>query len=237
MSTDTVPEPAPSFIPSYAIIPTANRPQVAKQAIDAIAQQVDMVYVIDNGDNEPIDYEDLASSVPSVYLIQYDKQGQVPNLSLFWNIALDLIAMDTRRMGVDQWDVAILNDDAIVPDGWFDAVSKTMRQMDGAAGCSGGLSPFSTINTRPGPVPLHTRLFGPAFIVAGEKGLRGDERIKWYFTDDYMDWESRKLGGMVQVPGYPVTHLYPNQQVTPAIQEQISRDATLFKEIYGQLPW
>ena len=84
---------------------------------------------------------------------------------------------------------------------------------------------------------IQSRLVGPAFIVAGEKGLRAEERLKWYFTDDYMDWESRKLGGMVQVPGYSVAHLYPDQQVTPAIQEQISRDATTFKEIYGQLPW
>jgi len=81
-------------------------------------------------------------------------------------------------------------------------------------------------------------MYGPAFIVAGEKGLRGDERLKWYYTDDYMDWESRKLGGMVIIPGYTVNHLHPNAQVTGAIQEQISRDATLFSEIYGgRMPW
>ena len=47
------------MIPRYAVIPTANRPQVALQAIGAIAPQVDTVYIIDNGDNEPMpDYED-----------------------------------------------------------------------------------------------------------------------------------------------------------------------------------
>lgn len=224
------------MIPSFAVIPTSNRPQVCLRSIGAIASQVDVVYVVDNGDQTPMP-DPPDTSYINYYPIRYDRQGQIPNLSLIWNLGLEQIAADMIAQGFEQWDVAILNDDAIVPEGWFDAVSKTMRQMGGAAGCSGGRSPFSTINVRPGPVPLHTRLVGPAFIVAGEKGLRAEERLKWYFTDDYMDWESRKLGGMVQVPGYSVAHLYPDQQVTPAIQEQISRDATLFKEIYGMMPW
>lgn len=221
------------MIPRYAIIPTANRPQVAKLAIEAIAPQVDVVYVVDNGDNEPVPVGDL---VPHCYVIEYDKQGQVPNLSLFWNIALDLIKIDTQRMGVEQWDVAILNDDAIVPEGWFDAVSSAMREHGCAAASSCGQSGV-TIHRNPGPVNVYTRMYGPAFILAGEKGLRGDERLKWYFTDDYMDWESRKLGGMVQIPGYTVNHMYPNHQVTPEIQVQISDDATLFNQIYGVMPW
>jgi glycosyltransferase involved in cell wall biosynthesis len=223
------------MIPRYAIIPTANRPQVARQCIDAIAPQVDVVYVVDNGDNEPLLNHLDDDDYPSVYVIQYDKQGQVPNLCLFWNIALDLIKMDAKRMEVQRWDVAILNDDAIVPEGWFDAVSSAMRENNCAAAssCGGAMA----IHREPGPVPIMTRMYGPAFIVAGEKGLRGDERLKWYYTDDYMDWESRKLGGMVIIPGYTVNHLHPNAQVTGEIQVQISNDATLFKEIYGVMPW
>lgn len=223
------------MIPSYAIIPTANRPQVALQAIEAIAPQVDVVYVVDNGDNEEIpDYEDSHLGY-DYYVIEYDKQGQVPNLCLFWNIALDLIQMDVKRMGAEQWDVAILNDDAIVPEGWFQAVSSAMREHGCAAASSCGSQ--LAIHREPGPVPLMTRMYGPAFVVAGEKGLRGDERLKWYYTDDYMDWESRKLGGMVIIPGYIVNHMHPNAQVTPEIQVQISNDATMFHEIYGQMPW
>ncbi len=220
-----------NLIPRYCVIPTANRPQVAKQCIDAIAPQVDTVYVVDNGDNEPLILDDHSN----VYVIEYDKQGQVPNLSLFWNIALDVIKMDAKRMDSELWDVAILNDDAIVPEGWFDAVSWAMREHECAAAssCGGAMAVYRD----PGPVPIMTRMYGPAFIVAGEKGLRGDERLKWYYTDDYMDWESRKLGGMVIIPGHIVNHLHPNAQVTGAIQEQISRDATLFHEIYGQMPW
>ena len=225
------------MIPSYCIIPTANRPQVALQAIQAIAPQVDTVYVVDNGDNEEIPRLDEAGYDLDYYVIRYDKQGQVPNLSLFWNIALDLIESDAKRMDADQWDVAILNDDAIVPEGWFQAVSSAMRENGCAAGSSCGQGGMFSIHREPGPVPIMTRMYGPAFVVAGEKGLRGDERLKWYWTDDYMDWESRKLGGMIQIPGYIVNHLHPNGQVTPEIQVQISHDANTFKEIYGRMSW
>jgi hypothetical protein len=74
-------------------------------------------------------------------------------------------------------------------------------------------------------------------MVAGELGLRANEDLYWYFSDDWMDWESRKLGGMVMVPGFPVQHLYPNQQVTPEMQVQIAKDAQTFVEIYGTRPW
>jgi hypothetical protein len=51
-----------------------------------------------------------------------------------------------------------------------------------------------------------------------------------------MDWESRKLGGMVMIPGFQVKHLYENGQMTPELQVQISHDANRFKEIYGMMP-
>jgi hypothetical protein len=93
------------------------------------------------------------------------------------------------------------------------------------------------VHRDPGPVPLHTRLFGPAYIVAGELGLRGNEDIKWWYTDDWMDWESRKLGGTVMVTGFPVQHLHPNGNMTPELQVQAAKDGEKFREIYGMAPW
>jgi len=164
------------------------------------------------------------------------------NISRWWNMGLDYIDTWNRfakgfGFAANKWDVAILNDDAIVPEGWFDAVSGTMRQMGVAAGCSGAPGGMPVLHTQPGPVSLDTRLCGYAFMLAGERGLRADERIKWYFTDDYLDWESRKLGGMVNIPGFQVRHLYPNGQVTPEIHAQIAQDAQTFVDIYGMRPW
>jgi hypothetical protein len=162
------------------------------------------------------------------------------NISRWWNVGLDTArtAFPNHMDPHTKWDVAILNDDAIVPEGWFDAVSGAMRTMQVAAGCSGGQGSMPVLQTVPGPVGLQNRLQGFAFILAGELGLRANEEIRWHFSDDYIDYESRKLGGMVMVPGYHVRHLHPDQQVSPAMAIMCAEDAQKFHDLYnGAMPW
>jgi glycosyltransferase involved in cell wall biosynthesis len=234
--------------PRGAIIPTYNRPDVLLRCVNAIGPQVDILYIINNGEELPDETFDQFN----VNVVVNRSKVSPPNLSLFWNQGLNFIQgyvtsqpsedmyawlgvpVESRGLPATEWDVAILNDDAIVPEGWFDAVSEAMRNTQGAAGCSG---PVSVVHRDPGPVPLHTRLFGPAYIVAGELGLRGNEDIKWWYTDDWMDWESRKLGGTVMVTGFQVQHLHPNGNMTPELQVQAAKDGEKFREIYGMAPW
>jgi len=231
-----------SRIPRFAIIPTNGRSCLA-DCLAAIRNQVDHVLVVwtDQKVGHHQAFPEWAQRPPDgvTIIYQFDALREV-NISCWWNAGLRHVEQaasihsDPRW---SKWDVAILNDDAIVPEGWFDAASGTMRQMGVAAACSGGRGPMPVLHTQPGPVPLDTRLCGFAFMLAGEMGLRGNESLKWYFTDDWMDWESRKLGGMVMIPGFHVEHLYPNGQVTPEIQEQIAKDAQTFVDIYGMRPW
>jgi hypothetical protein len=163
-----------------------------------------------------------------------------PNISRWWNEGLDICTqvMDmTEGDTPGRYDVAILNDDVIVPPGWFDTVSDGMRMYECAAACSGAPNSSPVLLQRPGPVPLHTRLQGFAFILAGEKGIRANEELRWYFSDDYIDWRARELGGMVMVPGHNVNHLYPNEQMTGELHQFSAEDAAKFKEIWGVMPW
>lgn len=161
--------------------------------------------------------------------------GQPPNLSAMWNEGLEWAG----RWGNLKWDVAILNDDAIVPPGWFDAVSQAMRAFDAAAGCS---DPDGTLHApihhrKIGPVGLDRRLVGYAFMLAGEKGVRANEDLHWYFTDDHIDYASREAGGTVMIPGFPVQHLHPNGQISLEIAARIPVDAQNFKDRWGVMPW
>lgn len=220
--------------PRFAIIPSNNRPCV-RDCVAAIAPQVDHVIMVWNGAAAGSDGFS-AGGLPDFTAL--NDVGDV-NISRWWNMGLTHARMvaGVSYGSNPRWDVAIINDDAIVPEGWFDAVATKMRDMRAAAACSGAPIGMPILHTNPGPVALNTRLQGFAFMVAGELGLRANEDLKWFFTDDWMDWESRKLGGMVMVPGFQVQHLYPNGQVTSEIQEQIARDAQTFVDIYGQRPW
>jgi hypothetical protein len=224
-------------IPRFAIIPSNNRPCV-QDCVAAIAGQVDCVIRVWTGRAAGADGFS-AGAYPQ--FVSLNDPGDI-NISRWFNLGLQYAADNVSinhvvGRPIDKWDVAILNDDAIVPEGWFDAVSGKMREMKVAAACSGGAAvSMPVLHTQPGPVQIHTRMYGPAFILAGELGLRANEELKWWFTDDWLDWESRKLGGMVMIPGFQVQHLYPDGQMTGELQVQISHDANKFLEIYGMMP-
>lgn len=224
------------LIPRYVVIPTRNRFNVFYQAYEAIKSQVDQVIVINNGS------DDLGKLMPGSGIIEIWEDEQPVNLSRLWNLGLDEVEEQVQedlfreKVASPKWDVAIINDDCIVPEGWFDAVSGTMRSLGAAAGSSGGHGAL-VLHTEPGPVNLATRMQGFAFLLAGEKGARAEERLRWYAGDDSLEWTSRLLGGVVQVPGYQVNHLFPNGQVTPELQEQIARDMQTFVDIWGRRPW
>lgn len=218
--------------PTYAIIPTNGRP-CFQESLRAVANQVDQVIVVEGG--------------PKAHYIHPDQVGydhlivvREPeiNISKWWNLGLTLIADRAREQQWKRWNVVILNDDAIIPDTWVDNVARKMRQMDAAAASSGNPNPIPAFHSRPGPVDLSTRLQGYAFMLAGEKGVRANETLKWYFTDDHVDWLSRQQGGVLSIPGLHVRHLYPNAQVDEEIQEQIARDAAAFTAYWGGMrPW
>jgi hypothetical protein len=210
----------------YAVIPSNGR-ECLYQCVEAIEEQVDQVIVVDTSIKSPHIY----MNHPKIRVLGVS--GRI-NISRWWNIGLNYAEGLAEEATAETWDVAILNDDAIVPYGWFKEVSDMMSYRGSAAGCSGG---HNITWDSPSPVPLDMRMQGFAFIVAGQFGLRANEDLRWYFTDDYIDWESRKLGGMTMVKGYPVDHLHPNGQVTSEIQEIIAHDAEVFVSIYESRPW
>lgn len=202
-------------IPRYVVIPHYNRPGVALQCIESVKAQSDTIFVVENSDTNPLSEPD--ETLTPYYLLPYEEHPV--NLSKAWNIGLDAAEKDARRMGAPRWDVAILNDDALVPAGWYDAVSKNMRSQGAAAGCSG---PHLVTLKAPGPVPLSMRMQGWAFMITGETGLRADETFRWWFGDSDLDWQARRLGGMAMVKGYYTQNMFADQSTrgTRAIQAQ-----------------
>jgi hypothetical protein len=221
--------------PRYAIIPSNGR-DCLQQTVEAIRPQVDQLIIVwahkDDG------YPNRPWGEDKTTIFYYPGPRQELNISQWWNEGL-LTARNHNDHwdNAEQWDVAILNDDAIVPAGWFEAVSSAMREHGAAAACSGRTSYPMLLDT-PGPFPgWPNPLTGYAFMLAGEKSLRANEDLHWYFTDNYIDWESRKLGGTVVIPGFPVQHLYPNGQMDHDIQVRTEVDAQVFVDLYGMRPW
>lgn len=218
-------------VPTYAIIPTNGRPCFA-DCLKAIGGQVQRIVVIEGGPEaaylhpEMFDHNFVVAREPEL------------NISKWWNLGLTLIADWAKHRGASKWNVAVLNDDAIAYPPWVQVVGSRMREMGAAAASSGNPNPIPALHTQPGQVNLSTRLQGYAFMLAGEKGVRANETLHWYFSDDHVDWLSRQQGGVLSIPGHTVEHRFPNAQVTPELHEQIAKDAAAFSAYWGGMrPW
>lgn len=212
---------------TWAIIPSRSRPrELADLVTRLLAEDARGVVVVDNGYEAPRRFDD-----ERVTVLHDDEQP--PNLSRMWNTALDEVSRRTR--GVDEWNVALLNDDAGVPPGWVAAVTTALRSNGAAAACTGPVNrvTLKTAHDR----ELATRMCPWAFVLRGELGLRADERLRWWWGDTDLDWQARLAGGVVIIPGHPVTNAYANSTTTGELLVQSGRDGEEFARKWGSRPW
>lgn len=232
-----------SHVPRVAVVATHNRPDELARLLDAIVPQCDEVYVIDNASDPPVIPRSTHSSgIHRVSLHVVRDEEQPPNLSRLWNTGIDYTGALMRTVGIRAWDVAVLNDDAVPPPGWWDTVSGAMRDWGADAACADPfdqLPPGATCRYGPdAPMSVATRLAGWAMMLRGEwDGARFDERLRWWYADDEISLRARQAGGLVHVGGVPVGNTGANSSTVGVLAEQAGRDRKTFVEITGRLPW
>jgi GT2 family glycosyltransferase len=218
-----------------AVIPTRDRHDMLADCITSVVDQVDRVIVIDNLSSPPVDPEPWHGNV-GVVSVPIDP----PNISTLWNVGLALADALAHQHAADRWDIAVLNSDVTVPTGWIDGLSTAMRSGPAILAYPdqhGGRRQI--LHTRAEPVDLRTRITGYAYMLRGEAGLRLDESMAWWYSDDSLDWEAREKGGALLVPGVAVEHRCPNVSTNerPELREQTGRDRKTFKAKWGRTPW
>lgn len=230
-----------SEIPRAAVIATHNRLAELMHCVEAIRPQVDVLVVVDNASTPPVHYHDFDEDTGLPSFLIHDPE-QPPNLSRLWNVGLARVRRAYEASMIRKWNVAILNDDAIPPPGWFDAVAGAMRDHGADAASS---DPFDQMPVgmaaRMGagaPMSVHTRLAGWAMMLRGEwEGARFDERLRWWFGDDELSLRAREAGGLVHVGGFPVPNTGADSSTRGVLAEQAGRDRATFVQITGRQPW
>lgn len=222
--------------PRYVIIPTKGR-DCLERCIAAVSTQVNDGVLV-NTDPEKIPPYWEYDKVNAGFAIIDDIENEV-NISRWWNQGLAWVEEDAAKHGYTEWDVAIINDDVIIPMDWYNVVAGSMRRGGVAAGCSGGTDNWPVVNREARQVPLQTRMQGFAFVLRGELRLRACEDIPWYGSDDYLDVQARLAGGVVMVPGYHVQHLHPNEYLmtTPGLVAASDRGMGVLMEKIGFHPF
>lgn len=218
-----------------AVIPTRNRHDLLADCINSVVDQVDRVIVIDNLSDPPIDAEPWHGKV-GVAAIPIDP----PNISTLWNVGIALADAQAHQHDADQWDIAVLNSDVVVPAGWMETLSTAMRSTTAVLAYPdqhGGQQQI--LHTKAEPIDLRQRITGFAYLLRGETGLRLDEDLAWWYGDDDLDWRAREHGGALLVPGLAVEHRCPNGSMyeRPELGEQAGRDRETFQAKWGRTPW
>lgn len=220
-------------MPRYAVITTHNRPRELSHVVGRLLPQVDYAVVIDNASEPAVN---PAAFGPYVLVIRDEQQP--PNLYRLWNVGLTAVALHARDARTPEWDVGLFNDDADVPHGWYDVAARALRSGPYAAASTGSHRPVDAprVATEPGGA-LYDRMCPWAFVMRGELELRADESFGWWYGDTDLEWQLRKLGGVISVPGPLVGNTLANSTTHGALAEQAGRDGETFARKWGFRPW
>lgn len=229
-------------VPRYAIIPTHNRPEQLRALVTSLGPQCDVIVIVDNASTPPVDQADLLDVVPNAVAVEVIRdEEQPPNLARFWNLMFERcrilacscanpymvgehVAGCPRQSG---YDVAVLNDDAVVPAGWYHACSTALRGHESAViAHTSPTSPalLTRIHNNPG-----NRMTPHAFVIRGEVGLRADESMRWWYQDTDLDFQARLAGGTLSVPGPRVINANANSTTVGELAEQAQKDRAAFE--------
>lgn len=213
----------------YAVIPTHNRPVELRDCVTSISDQVHEIVIIDNASEPRVEQTALGATSHVIYNMM-----QPPNLSHLWNIGLGYAFAHAAGQ---QHDVAILNDDAVVPTGWFTALSDGMRRWNTNGAFSRDMHGAITMYGPAASPSVWTRVTGWAFMLRGESTHMFDERFRWWCGDDDMSMQLRNDGGLVHVPGFPVLNRLADTNMHGVLAEQAARDMQSFVDKWGVRPW
>lgn len=198
----------------YALVgPTKNRPDLFAQAVAAISPQVDVVITVCDGDAAAAYAEPLVD-------LMHVWRGEW-NISRLWNIGLDLVH---EHAGGMPYDVAVLNDDAIAEPSWFDTLATTMHAAK-AAGASGSRQANKLAT-----------LAGYAFLLDGTKGVRADEQMRHWYSDDAIQKHCVQAGGFVAVNGIGAANLRADTEIkaNPKLRDWSREDREIFRRTHGE---
>lgn len=216
--------------PGCCCIITHNRPQLLRQTVEAIAPQVDEIFIMDNASDPRVNLTDLEDLYGTTAVSCTYVPTQPPNLAQLWLEGLE----QAESMGGRY--VAFLCDDAPPPAGWYTAVVQAMKETGAAIGCSGGSR--QQIKTQPDR-DIMGRMPGWAFVLDAASEVRPDPSMAWWWLDTDIDFQARQKGGMVTIAGYGVHNIHPNDftSTKPWVGERIGLDAVAFQAKWGQCPW
>lgn len=220
------------MVPTYAVIPTHNRREQLVSLVASLRGNVDRAIVVDNASSPAMQLSDFAElhSGTEVSLL-YDSE-QPPNLYRLWNVAFNVAELFASMVDAKEWNVAVFNDDTVLPSGWVQAVSQALRASLAVVAC-GSENHSQTAPILKTQLQRFPRMTPHAFMMKGEAHLAADESFRWWWGDSDFDFQAVRAGGVLIIPGYVAVNSCANSTTVGALAEQAGRDGQTFAAKWG----
>lgn len=180
----------------------------------------------------PVDPADVAHLGT---LVLYE--GTDVNISRWWNLGLGFAYDGEIRAtgGRDPFEVLVMGSDVSGRPGSVEDLAAGMRARGLVmAGPDWGDQGDQTWTGRRRTV--FTRVPGPCFMLAGEVGLRCDERFRWWYADDDLEMAARQAGPVGLVTGTGLVH-EGDKPLDPEKEIFAAEDLDLYVRKWGVAPW
>lgn len=200
-------------VPVYAVVPSDGR-ACLQGCLDSLLPQVDLLFLVANGPT------DVIRTVLPAQLVVLPWLDHDRNIPAWWNCGIKAAAMTAKAGGHAEWDVLVTNDDIIAPAGSVGALSAGLRSGQVDAADPWKDPAWRGSSTRPGQADLAYpyaperggHITGEAFMLRGESGIMGDERMWWWYCDNDIEYQASSLNGVAIVPGCQVQHLHHGER-------------------------
>ena len=218
----------------WVVIP-CHRAYLDKLAVcvQALLHDPEKVVIVTNVVTEPVTEADIAPLGLKHLLTDPSPER---NISRWWRMGIDWVLARAPK----EHEVFLLNADSVISRDDVQELADELRRLDLSAvapdfwGITNGEDPV--VYLEPKPTHWIERLPGFAMMLAGEAGIRPNERLRWWGSDNELEWQARALKGTGLIPGVLLEH--PKKGGTPAagwVLEWWEEDKKFLLEKWGAL--
>ena len=138
--------------------------------------------------NERIVIVNTFDNTPTPYVHNIYDHGEI-NIHRWWNKGIHF----AKHRGAEY--MAVLNDDLVLSDDPLNKIAKLMEETGATLGH---------------PVPHSGHMSGYCFVLNLKHGILPDESYRWWFGDNDLWDQAKKLGGVIGASAH-VKHLHGNE--------------------------
>lgn len=199
-----------------------------RQLVTSLAHPYDRVVVVTD------DVNVLPLDLPYVHFVRRDPEVGI-NLAAWWNVGLDYVA--DYYDGDQPYEVAVLTSDVVGrPDSLRLLAARLRRDnwsMIGPNLAAEGDASWTLDQQR----TVLTRVPAECFMLAGELGLRADERLRWWYADDDLEMQARQRGPVGIIGGTGLRLAEPSTELSAEQQRWAVEGRELFARKWNRQPW